>query len=175
MAKKDFSEGLASLFGGAAQNVTERQQPTEGSSTDETEAALERLQAAAPEEPESAAPQMEVEPTTLEDETDLINTIEDPELKEELKRRLHKKRMVGRGRPRTTTDKTGRRIDGYNRTSLIIPVEKWAKIKEIAFRETLTMKEITELALDLVIERYEAKHGEVKPQPERKKDISEIF
>ena len=175
MAKKDFSEGLASLFGGAAQNVTERQQPTEGSSTDETEAALERLQAAAPEEPESAAPQMVVKPTTPQDETDLINSIEDPELKEELKRRLHQRTMIGRGRPRKNTDRRGNRTDGYNRTSLIIPVAKWAKIREIAFRETLTMKEIVELALDLVIERYESKHGEVKPQPERKRDINDIF
>lgn len=171
MAKKDFSEGLANLFGGAAQNVTERQQPTEGSKV----GAEPESQQAEPGQTEGAAPQMEVEPTTPQDETDLINSIEDEELREVLKRRLHQKRMVGRGRPRTATDKEGRRIDGYNRTSLIIPVEKWAKIKEIAFRETLTMKEITELALDLVIERYEAKHGEVKPQPERKRDISEIF
>lgn len=175
MAKKDFSEGLASLFGGAAQNVTERQQPTEGSSTDETEAALERLQAEEPGGQDAAASTIETEPTTPQDEADLLSTIEDPELREVLARRLQQKRMKDRGRPRKNTDKEGRRTDGYNRTSLIIPVAKWAKIKEIAFRETLTMKEITELALDLVIEKYEAKHGEVKPQPERKKDISEIF
>ena len=59
--------------------------------------------------------------------------------------------------------------------SLIINKEKWAKIKEIAFVETLTMKEIVELALDMVIERYESKHGEIIPAPERKKDITEIF
>lgn len=175
MAKKDFSEGLASLFGGAAQNVTERQQPKEGGSTDETEAALERLQAEEPGETEAAAPTIEAEPTTPQDEADLIATIDDPELREVLQRRLQQKRLVGRGRPRKNTDRTGKRTDGYNRTSLIIPVAKWEKIKEIAFRETLTMKEITELALDLVIERYEAKHGEVKPQRERRRDINEIF
>ena len=66
-------------------------------------------------------------------------------------------------------------MDGYDRTSLIINVEKWAKVKEIALRETLTLKEIVELALDMVIDRYESKHGEVKPQPVRKRDINEIF
>ena len=170
MAKKDFTGGLANLLSGADQNVTERQQPT-----DETEAALERLQAATPEEPESAAPKMVVKPTKPQDETDLINSIEDPELREELKRRQHQRTMIGRGRPRKNTDRIGRRTDGYNRTSLIVPVDKWAKIKEIAFRETLTMKEIVELAIDMVIERYENKHGEVKPHQERKRDINEIF
>lgn len=169
MAKKDFSDGLASLFGGAAKNVTERQQPT-GGSMDETEAALERLQAA--EQPESEAPQTGA---TTQQEDDLINTIEDPELREELKNRLQRKKMVGRGRPRKN-DQLGRPTDGYDRTSLIINKAKWAKIKEIAFIETLTMKEIVELALDLVIERYESKHGAVTPKPERKKrDLNEIF
>ena len=54
-------------------------------------------------------------------------------------------------------------------------MEKWAKIKEIAFIETLTMKEIVELALDMVIERYESKHGTITPIKDRKKDINEIF
>ena len=66
-------------------------------------------------------------------------------------------------------------MDGYDRTSIIINVEKWAKVREIALMETLTLKEIVELALDMVIDRYESKHGEVKPQPVRKRDINEIF
>jgi hypothetical protein len=168
MAKKDFSMGLQNLLGGADKSVTQQQpKPNTGM----IEAALDRLPDG---DTEEAAPRMDKEPTTFEDETDLINTIEDPELREALQKRLQQKRMVGRGRPRKTTDKNGKRTDGYDRTSLIISVEKWAKIKEIAFRETLTMKEIVELALDLVIERYEAKHGEVKPQS-RKRDINEIF
>lgn len=173
MAKKDFTGGLANLLSGADQNVTERQQPNTDNSH-ETEAALERLQAEAEPEQQSAAPQMVVKPTKPQDEIDLINSIDDPELREELKRRQHQRTMIGRGRPRKNTDRLGRRTDGYNRTSLIVPVDKWAKIKEIAFRETLTMKEIVELAIDMVIERYEAKHGEVKPQ-QRKIDINDIF
>ena len=166
MAKKDLTGGIANLLSGADQRIT--QQPQAAQET--------------PEQPkgegtatQEAAPQMAVEPTTLQDEADLINSVEDEELREELRERLKRKRLIGRGRPRKN-DQLGRRMDGYDRTSLIINKEKWAKIKEIAFIETLTMKEIVELALDMVIERYEAKHGEIKPQPDRgKKDITEIF
>jgi hypothetical protein len=112
------------------------------------------------------------EPTTAQDETDLINSIENEELREALR----KKRMDGRGRPRKNTDKNGKRTDGYSRTSLIVNDELWAKIKEVAFRETLTMKEIVDLALHMVVDRYEAKHGTIKPQPQNyTKNINEIF
>ena len=166
MAKKDLTGGIDNLLSGADQRIT--QQPQAAQET--------------PEQPkgegtatQEAAPQMAVEPTTLQDEADLINSVEDEELREELRERLKRKRLIGRGRPRKN-DQLGRRMDGYDRTSLIINKEKWAKIKEIAFIETFTMKEIVELALDMVIERYEAKHGEIKPQPDRgKKDITEIF
>lgn len=176
--KKDLKGGIANLLSGADQTITKRkihelteaianggaEEPEEDSSSEET--------AEAPEEKQNT---MKLERTTMQDETDLLNSIEDEELRKELQERLIKKRLIGRGRPRKN-DNLGRRMDGYNRTSLIIPVAKWAKIKEIAFLETLTMKEIVELALDLVIERYESKHGEIKPQPNRpKKDISEIF
>lgn len=165
MAKKEeLSAGLANLLSGADQSVKQQKaKPV----TDEANTEQEN--------PDNEAPTMIVEPTTAQDETDLINTIEDEELRKELERRLLQKRMVGRGRPRKN-DQLGRRMDGYGRTSLIIPLDKWEKVKEIAFRETLTLKEILELALDMVIERYESKHGEVKPQRERpKRDINEIF
>ena len=163
MAKKDLTGGIANLLSGADQRITQQRQAapeapeqTEGTSTQET------------------VPRMIVEPTTFKDETDLINSIEDEDLRKELQERLRQKRLIGRGRPRKN-DQLGRRTDGYDRTSLIINKEKWAKIKEIAFIETLTMKEIVELALDMVIERYESKHGTITPIKDRKKDINEIF
>lgn len=173
--KEKLRSGLANLIGGADSSVRHKERlqnlaesfskPTEQPVTDE----------ANPEQQtEGAAPQMAVEPTTLQDERDLLNSIEDEELRKELEARLYRKKLIGRGRPRKN-DQLGRRMDGYNRTSLIIPVEKWEKVKEIALRETLTLKEIVELSLDMVIERYETKHGEVKPQPREKKDINEIF
>lgn len=150
MASKDeLKGGLNSLFGGS------KPQPEETSKGKE-----------------QTSPQMEVEPTTRQDETDLINSIED----EELRAKLRARRMEGRGRPRKNHDKNGKRTDGYSRTSVIINEEKQAKIKEIAFRETLTMKEIFEYALDMVIEKYESTHGVVIPHPENYKgDINDIF
>lgn len=121
---------------------------------------------------EATSPTMEVEPTTAQDEADLINSIEDERLREALRA----KRMDGRGRPRKNTDRNGKRTDGYSRTSLIVNDELWAKIKEVAFRETLTMKEIVDLALHMVVDRYEAKHGTIEPQPQKyTKNINEIF
>lgn len=125
--------------------------------------------------PETAVfPSMRIEPTTTQDETDLINTVED----EDLKAALKAKRMNGRGRPRKNADKAGGRTDKYNRTSLMVNEKLWAKVHEVSFRETLTMKEIVDLTLRMVIDRYEAKHGTIVPHPEKyteKKDINEIF
>lgn len=171
--KEKLRSGLANLIGGADSSIS-RQKPQ--SLIDEKAEEQPVTEEAKPEQEqtESAAPQMEVEPTTLQEERELLNSIEDEELRKELEERLYRKKLIGRGRPRKN-DQLGRRMDGYDRTSLIIPVDKWAKVKEIALRETLTLKEIVELALDLVIERYESKHGEVKPQLREKKDIKEIF
>lgn len=153
-SKTELGGGLNALFGG---------------SKPQSEPEIQKQQN---EDPESKAPQMEVEPTTRQDEEDLINSVED----EELRAKLRARRMDGRGRPRKNHDKNGKRTDGYSRTSLIVNDEKAAKIKEIAFRETLTMKEIFELALDMVIEKYESTHGVVVPRPERYKgDINSIF
>lgn len=118
------------------------------------------------------SPVMEVEPTTPKDEEDLINSIDDEALREA----LWKKRMDGRGRPRKNQGVDGKRSDGYTRTSIIVNEAKYAKVKEIAFRSTLTTKEVIEAALDLLIDKYEAKHGEVIPNPERYKgDIKSLF
>lgn len=159
--KEKLRGGLANLLGGASSSVSKPQSLKDEARPEE-------------EQTESAAPQTKAEPTTLQEERELLNSIEDEELRKDLEERLYRKKLIGRGRPRKN-DQLGRRMDGYERTSLIIPVEKWAKVKEIALRETLTLKEIEELALDMVIERYESKHGEVKPQPREKKDIKAIF
>ena len=154
MAKKDLTGGIANLLAGADQRV------------------IQKSGDAAKQED---APRMDVEPTTTEDEKDLMASIEDEQLREELKERLRQKRLIGRGRPRKA-DHTNSIADGYDRTSIIIQKEKWAKIKEIAFIETLTMKEIVELALDIIIERYESKHGEVIPMAKiKKRNIKDIF
>lgn len=148
MAKQNLNLGIGNLLSGASTEVTQEAAP-------------------------KAAPIKEE--ATAQEENELINSIEDEELRAELQERLRQKRMIGRGRPRTAHDERGKRTDGYNRTSLIVNVEKWEKIKEIAFRETLTMKEITELALDMVIERYESKNGTIIVTEKEKRDINDIF
>lgn len=151
MSKKDeLKGGLSALFGDTAEPHHEQ------TSTDEAVKAKE----------------MEVEQTTRQDEEDLINSTEDEELRELLKAR----RMDGRGRPRKDCKDRESKTQGYSRTSLILNDAQVAKIKEIGFRETLTMKELFELALNMVIEKYEQTHGEVVPRPERYKgDINSIF
>lgn len=170
--KEKLRSGLANLIGGADSSVSKQRLQNSAESFSKPQPVTD--EATPEEQTEGAAPRMAVEPTTIQDERDLLNSIEDEELRKELEARLYKKKLIGRGRPRKN-DQLGRRMDGYDRTSLIINVEKWAKVKEIALRETLTLKEIVELALDMVIDRYESKHGEVKPQPVRKKDINDIF
>lgn len=121
---------------------------------------------------EENTPSMVIEPTTPQDEEDLINSVED----EELRAALHKKRMEGRGRPRKNQGANGKRTDGYIRTSIIANEEKYAKVKEIAFRSTLPTKDILEAAMDMLIEKYESKYGEVVPNPAAYKgDIKALF
>ena len=158
--KKDLQGGIANLLGGADRQRATGAEPQPSEQQPQTEGAS------------STAPDFKVQPTTKKDEEDLINSIEDAQLRAALEAR----RKEGRGRPRKNTDATGKRTDGYSRTSFIIKDTTWAKIREIAFRKTLTMKEIVELALEMLIKEYEKTNGEVTPHPERYKgDIHDIF
>jgi hypothetical protein len=158
--KKDLQGGIANLLGGADRQRATGAEPQPSEQQPQTEGAS------------STAPDFKVQPTTKKDEEDLINSIEDAKLRAALEAR----RKEGRGRPRKNTDATGKRTDGYSRTSFIIKDTTWAKIREIAFRKTLTMKEIVELALEMLIKEYEKTNGEVTPHPEKYKgDIHDIF
>lgn len=158
--KKDLQGGIANLLGGADRQRATGAEPQPSEQQPQTEGAS------------STAPDFKVQPTTKKDEEDLINSIEDAQLRAALEAR----RKEGRGRPRKNTDATGKRTDGYSRTSFIIKDTTWAKIREIAFRKTLTMKEIVELALEMLIKEYEKTNGEITPHPEKYKgDIHDIF
>lgn len=160
--KKDLQGGLSNLFGGA-----DRQRATEVEPQPSEQTKQEQPEGASPTDPN-----FDVQPTTASDERDLINSIDDAELRAA----LEKRRKEGRGRPRKTADALGRRTDGYSRTSYIIKKSTMAKIREIAFRETLTMKDIVNAALENVIEKYEEQHGEITPHPEKYKgDIHNLF
>lgn len=102
---------------------------------------------------------------------DIIDTIEDVALKEA----LHKKRMDGRGRPRKDQEH-GSKTRGYTRMTTIVNVAKMEKLKEIAYLETLTIKEVMEAAMDLAIKAYEEKHGEIDTtKPHHKGNPNNLF
>lgn len=77
-----------------------------------------------------------------------------------LKAKLHAKRMEHRGRPRKNEDFKST-TEGYGRVTTIMNLEKVAKIKYIALKETLTLKDIWDECLDIAIRRYESKHGKI--------------
>ena len=116
-------------------------------------------------------PEPEAAPLTKEERKEaMIEQLSD----EQLKAALREKRFAG-GRPKKGEVRESR-TDGYGRTCIVANMEKLAKIREIAFRETLTIKEVMEAAMDLAIRTYEAKHGEVIPDPDHYKgDATKLF
>lgn len=136
MTKKDFKGGLSTLLGEAL---------SEAARADETAAPTQMGQQTPDPQPSN---------------TDILDTVNDEELREALER----KRGAHRGRPRKD-DAIGSTASQYGRMTFVTNKAKLQKIKEIAFRETLTMKEVIESAMDLAIAKYEEKHGEVTPHP----------
>ena len=152
MAKNEaIKTGLDTLFGGSKSN-----EPNE-----------EQVQHKEQDKAES----VKVEPTTEEEEDELMNSIEDEALREKLRERRDLLRETNRTKSAKYTP-----AEGYSRTSLIINNKKYAKIKEIAFRSTLTTKVVVETAMDMLIEKYEEKHGTVIPNPKNYKgDVKDLF
>lgn len=107
---------------------------------------------------------------TPEEEDELIASITDTELREALRR----KRMEKRGRPRKGTALRAKEEELYTRTTWIMRRDLLAKLKEISFRETLTIKEIMEQISLEAIAKYEQTHGEVIPRDHRG-DASSLF
>lgn len=77
---------------------------------------------------------------------------------------------------------TGRRRNGDHRelvtrndvrTCMLLDKEQYDKIREIALRETMTIKDLTHIMFQLAIDQYEKKHGVVVPRGETpsRKDI----
>lgn len=52
-------------------------------------------------------------------------------------------------------------------TSLILDQAKYAKVKQIAFDNSLNINEVIDVALDLVIEAYEKKYGPITASESR--------
>lgn len=111
----------------------------------------------------TAAPQREQE-VELSAQEAAIETVKDEELKAALRERV----LAGRGRP-----KKGRKKDSntelYTTICVKANIEKWAKVEYIALNETLQKKEVLELALDMLIEKYENEKGAIRLKKDSKK------
>lgn len=103
-------------------------------------------------------PAVEVATSTVESEPkeDIIDSVQDEELREALRKR----QLEGRGKP-----KKGRphdsKTEGYGTICVKANLEKWEKIKYISLQETLQIKEVLELALDKIIAEYEEEKGTI--------------
>jgi hypothetical protein len=112
----------------------------------------------------------ENDPEPDEDPKDVIHSIEDDDLKEALK----KKRMEHRGRPRKNFNFESV-TEGYGRITSIVNLKKMEKLREIGYRETLTIKEVLEACMDLAIQKYEQKNGTIQITRNRKGNVKEVF
>lgn len=94
---------------------------------------------------------------------------DDPEAQRDLELReaLRKRRLAGRGRtPKSQEPSESQKAsEGYGRATTIVNIAKMQQLREIAFRETLTIKEVIEAAFDKIIADYEAQHGPLVPHP----------
>lgn len=155
MSKRDdiLRGGLSTLLG---ENKQEQEEQKASEQAEEQQAAANEL-----EQEEEATP---------EEEEDLINSINDKELREA----LHKKRMERRGRPRKDAPLQMKQDELYKRTTLIMRRDYLAKLKEISFRETLTIKDIMDEIIGEAISAYEKKNGELHPRDHRG-DPSTLF
>lgn len=148
MSKKDneLRGGLNALFG----NRSEVSPETIGAEPEEAQAA-------------ATAPDPDSDTSAKTRQQEIIDSVDDEELKEA----LHRRQIKGRGRPRKGCS-SPEQTKLYTRISTIAHKDKYAKIMEIAFRESLQIKEVIEAAMDLAIEAYESKHGEIKLSQKKK-------
>jgi hypothetical protein len=107
-------------------------------------------------------PEQEEVVTTPQEEA--IDTVQDEELKAALRERV----LLGRGRPKRGRKKDSK-TEGYTTICVKANIEKWEKIEYIALHETLQKKEVLELAMDMLIEKYESEKGTIKIKKQNKK------
>lgn len=64
---------------------------------------------------------------------------------------------------------------GYEAVTISVNSEFYAKIKEIAFAENLTIKKVMEQAMATAIKTYETTHGAIKLRPVKQGEAEELF
>ena len=147
---------------GAPEAATEPTAPEAATATPEVTAPDAQTAAPAASTQEAAVPDAKAEA--------LLGTIDSPELRAALRAKQSKHS----GRPRKDRSKEPPE-ERAERTTLMVNVQQWEKIKAISLRETLTLKEIVAFALAQVIERYEQKHGPISPEGTKPANINDIF
>lgn len=108
-----------------------------------------------------AAPQEEQTPQEEPQEPqpyDPVAALQETLSSEELKAATQHYRQRKKGRPKGT----GTRPENYERVTTIADRELMAKMRLIAIRENLQIKEVLEAMMIEAIATYEAKHGELK-------------
>lgn len=106
----------------------------------------------------------EAAPQPVQTEEDILDSLQDAELRE----RLSQRRLARAGRPKAGRPKSPETA-GTGRVCAIVNLEKWQKVKYISLQETMQIKEVLDLALDMVIAEYEQKKGSIK-LPKRNKN-----
>lgn len=101
------------------------------------------------------------------EELDLLGTISDETIREQIKERRNKKSP---GRPRKGEEVSP--SEAVSRATFIVRTEALEKIREISIREGIPQKEIISLLFEKLISNYEKKNGEIIP---RNRDASSLL
>ena len=84
----------------------------------------------------------------------------------EMERKLSERRFFMTGR-RRNDDNSDLITRNDIRTCMVLDKNQYDKIREIALRETMTIKDLTNLMFQFAIDHYEKKNGVVVPRAEK--------
>ena len=96
--------------------------------------------------------------------------VQQPEISEEqyaeMERRQSERRFFMTGRKRND-DESALITRNDVRTCMVLDKEQYDKIREIALREAMTIKDLTNIMFQFAIDHYEKKNGKVVPRAEK--------
>ena len=96
--------------------------------------------------------------------------VQQPEISEEqyaeMERRQSERRFFMTGRKRNDDDSALITRNDV-RTCMVLDKEQYDKIREIALREAMTIKDLTNIMFQFAIDHYEKKNGKVVPRAEK--------
>ena len=84
----------------------------------------------------------------------------------EMERKQSERRFFMTGRKRND-DESALITRNDVRTCMVLDKEQYDKIREIALREAMTIKDLTNIMFQLAIDQYEKKNGKVIPRAEQ--------